>query len=92
MARQQLIEFGAVAPCHPRGVSDVALGNLQQLAQVVQLKLIARLHEGRQRRVLALQRLLNQRVADVGTNIGNLTAYDYDAMRDSLRAIAQEKP
>lgn len=36
--------------------------------------------------------LLNQRVADVGTNIGNLTAYDYDAMRDSLRAIAQEKP
>ncbi len=25
MARQQLIEFGAVAPRHPRGVSDVAL-------------------------------------------------------------------
>lgn len=36
--------------------------------------------------------LLNQRIADIGTNVGNLTVYDYDALREGLRAIAKEKP
>lgn len=31
-------------------------------------------------------------VVDVGTNIGNLTAYDADSLREGLRAIAKEAP
>ena len=37
-------------------------------------------------------RLLNQRVIDVGTNIGNLTFYDADALRGNLRDMAKEAP
>jgi hypothetical protein len=36
--------------------------------------------------------LLNQRIVDVGTNIGNLTFYDADSLREGLQAIVQEKP
>ena len=36
--------------------------------------------------------LLNQRIVDLGTNIGNLTNYDADALREKLRAIVREKP
>jgi len=36
--------------------------------------------------------LLNQRSVDVGTNVGNLTVYDYDSLRERLRTIMKEKP
>ena len=36
--------------------------------------------------------LLNQRIVDLGTNIGNLTFYDADSLRKNLRAIVREKP
>lgn len=35
--------------------------------------------------------LLNQRIVDLGTNIGNLTFYDADSLRKNLRLIAREK-
>ena len=34
--------------------------------------------------------LLNQRVVDIGTNVGNLTFYDADSMRGKMRAIARQ--
>jgi hypothetical protein len=36
--------------------------------------------------------LLNQRIVDIGTNIGNLTFYDADSLREGLQAIVREKP
>lgn len=36
--------------------------------------------------------LLNQRIVDLGTNIGNLTFYDADSLRKNLRALVPEKP
>ena len=36
--------------------------------------------------------LLNQRIVDLGTNIGNLTFYDADSLRKNLRVIARGKP
>jgi len=36
--------------------------------------------------------LLNQRIVDLGTNIGNLTFYDADSLRRNLRALVPEKP
>ncbi|MFT3896638.1 MAG: DUF6090 family protein [Thermomonas sp.] len=35
--------------------------------------------------------LLNQRIVDLGTNIGNLTFYDADSLRKNLRASVLEK-
>jgi hypothetical protein len=60
MARQELIKLGAVAPGHTRCMGDITFGNLQQLTQVIEFKLIARFDKGRQRRVLSFQRLLNR--------------------------------
>ena len=43
---------------------DVPFGNLQQLAQVIELKLIPRFDKRRQRGVFPFQRLLYQGVAN----------------------------
>lgn len=51
MAGQQLVELSAVASGHTRRVGHVAFGDLQQFAQIVKLKLIARFRKGWQRRV-----------------------------------------
>lgn len=40
----------------------------------------------------AILPLLNQRIVDLGTNIGNLTFYDADSIRKNLRAIVLKKP
>ena len=64
MAGEEFVKFGAVAPRHPRRMRDVAFSDLQQLAQVIELKLIPRLNKGRQRGVFPFQRLLHQGVAN----------------------------
>lgn len=52
MSGKQFIKFCPVAPRHSRRVGDVAFGDLQQLTQIVEFKLITRLNKGWQRRVL----------------------------------------
>ena len=64
MSGKQFIKFCPVAPRHSRRVGDVAFGDLQQLTQIVEFKLIARFDEGRQRGIFPFQRLFHQRITD----------------------------
>src|SRR5437763_14115930 len=48
VAREELVEIGAVAPREPRGLAHVAAGDLQDLREVAAGELVARLVEGGQ--------------------------------------------
>src|SRR6185437_3070376 len=66
VARQQLVEVGAVASRQAGRLADVATGDLQDLRQVAARELIARLVEGGQAARGAAKRLLHEFDRDDG--------------------------
>src|SRR5688572_8105569 len=60
MALQQFVELRAVAFGQPRGLRHVAVGDAQDLREVVALELAPRVFERRELGLLVLDRLLHQ--------------------------------